>query len=193
MKYITNRLGILVLSLSALNVSAITIHECVDENNETTFQDTCPPGSESVNTFTLQTAAPSEPTSFGTNITLYSVPDCESCDITRNVLTRYGASFNEIDIKDNKESRTKLRILLGSEGDVSVPTVIFGEKQIVGFNKATLISELEAAGFEEKGKKEGAGQVAEVEIENESDDDEGEDESDEAELDDDEGEDEDEE
>jgi len=176
MIYITNRLGILVLSFSAMNISAVTIHECVDENNEKSYQDTCPPGTESVNTFILQTTAPTEITRFGTDITLYSVPDCESCDITRNVLTRYGASFNEINIKDSEESRTKLRILLGSEGDVSVPTVIFGEKQIVGFNKATLISELEAAGFEEKGKKEGAGQVAEVEIENESDDDEGEDE-----------------
>ena len=191
MKYITIRLGILVLSLAALNVGAVTIHECVDEKNETTFQDTCPPGSESVNTFILQTSAPTEITRFGTNITLYSVPDCESCDITRNVLTRYDASFNEINIKDSEESRTKLRILLGSEGDVSVPTVIFGEKQIVGFNKATLISELEAAGFEEKGKKEGADQAAEVEIENESDDedeDEDDDEDDEDEDEDDEDE-----
>ena len=150
MKYITNMLAILVLSLLALNVSAVTIHECVDENNETTFQDTCPPGSTSVKTFALQTAAPTEPTKFGTDITLYSAPECESCDITRNVLTRYDASFNEINIKDDEETQTKLRILLGSEGAVPVPIVILGEKQIVGFDKEKLISELEAAGFKEE-------------------------------------------
>jgi len=169
MKYIINRLGILVLSLSTLNVSAITIHECVDENNETTFQDTCPPGSDSVNSFILQTAAPTEPTKFGTNITLYSAPDCESCDITRNVLTRYDATFNEIDIKHNEETQTKLRILLGSEGELTIPIVIFGEKQIVGFKKGTLISELEAAGFKKKGNEEDADQEAEDEEEEEED------------------------
>jgi glutaredoxin len=154
MKCLTSSLGIFVLSLSTFHVHAVIIHECVDENNETTYQNICSPGSESVNTFNLPVGKSEvlEPETI-----LYVVPDCEACDITRNILNRHGlTNFTEVNIKYDTEAQSKLRKLIGSEGAVSVPTVILGDKQIVGLNKEKLINELEAAGFKEEGSDENA-------------------------------------
>lgn len=159
MQYLTNSLSIslLVLSLSSLHVHAVTIQVCVDETGEKTFQEKCPPGTTSANSLKLQTGKSSksvEATPANVNITLYTIPDCDSCDVIRLVLEDYGTSFTEVDIKDNAELQNKLKEEIGAEGSLKIPTVIFGEKQIVGFNKATLISELESAGFKKKDKEE---------------------------------------
>ena len=158
MKYLTNSLSILVLSLSAFHVHAVTIQECVDDNTgEKSFQKNCPPGTTSVNALKLQTGKPSnalelEPTNV--DITLYAVPDCEACDVMRQTLEKYSASFTEVNIDGSSELQNKLKAAIGGVGKVTVPVVIFGEKKIVGYDKATLISELEAAGFKDKNKKE---------------------------------------
>ena len=148
MKCLTNSLGILVFSLSTFHVHAVIIHECVDENNETTYQNICPPGSESVNIFNLPVG---KSEALEPEIILYVVPDCEACDITRNIMNRHGlTNFTEVNIKYDTKTQSKLRKLLGSEGAVPVPTVILGEKQIVGLDKEKLVKELEAAGFNEE-------------------------------------------
>lgn len=148
MKCLSNSLGILVLSLSALHVGAVTIHECVDENNEKTYQESCPPGTTSSSTVKLQTgSADKKALPENINITLYMVPNCEACDVTRTVLKQYGANFNEVNIKNNATLQNKLKNIIGAKGKLSVPTVVLGEKQVVGFDKTLLISELESAGF----------------------------------------------
>ena len=171
MKYITICLNILILSLPVLSVHAVTIQECVDENNETTYQETCPPGSTSANTLKLKTGKPAKAVGLGAaflNITFYSIPECDSCNITRSILERHGATFTEENIQGNVELQEKLRKLLGSEGPVSVPTVIFGEKQIVGFDRETLTKELEAAGYMDKAKEAEKAEKAKQQAENES-------------------------
>lgn len=158
MKFLTNSLGVLILSLSTFHVHAVTIQECVDDNNgEKSFQKNCPPGTTSINTIKLKTGKPTKSVGLGPSnisITLYTIPDCDSCDVTRRVLKNYGSNFTEVNLKDNAELQNKLKEEIGAEGSLQVPTVIFGEKQIVGFNKATLIDELEAAGFRDKDKEE---------------------------------------
>jgi glutaredoxin len=152
MKYVRKSLGILVLCLSAPNINAVTVHKCIDVNNEITYQDKCPPGTESVNNFKL---AAGKSVELQPETTLYVVPDCESCDITRDIMKRHGlTNFTEINIKFDKKLQNKLRKSLGTEGALSVPIVIFGEKKIIGFNKEALINELDAAGFKDKTKEE---------------------------------------
>ena len=144
----------MVLGLLAFNVHAVTIQECVDENNQKTYQKTCPPGSSSVNSLKLKTGKPSKPKAqepSDVEITIYTVPKCDSCAVMRNVLEIYGANFTEVNIENNVELQNELNEKIGAGGSLKVPTVIFGEKQIVGLNKASLISELEAAGYKEKG------------------------------------------
>lgn len=156
MKYITNSLKIMVLGLSTFNVHAVTVQECVGENNERIFQKICPPGTTTVNTVKLQTGKRSKSAEQGpsdVSITLYAVPKCDSCDVMRLVLEKYNASFTEVNIENNIEKQNELMEIIGAEGSLKVPTIIFGEKQITGFDKATLVSELEAAGFKEKGKE----------------------------------------
>ena len=70
------------------------------------------------------------------------------------MLESYGSTFTEFNIKDSDELQIKLKKILGTVGKVTVPTVIIGEKQIVGYNKEMLIKELEAAGFKDKNIKE---------------------------------------
>lgn len=158
MKFLTNSLSILVLFLSAFHVQAVTIQECVnDDTGEKTFQKNCPPGTSSLNTLKLQTgksrkSVEQEPSNI--NITLYTIPDCDSCDVTRRVLKDYGSNFTELNLEDNAELQNKLKEEIGAEGNLQVPTVIFGEKQIVGFNKETLINELESAGFRKQEEEE---------------------------------------
>ena len=157
MKYITNSLKIMVLGLLAFNVHAVTIQECVnDDTGEKTFEKNCPPGSSSVKALKLQTGKSSKSAEQGpldVSITLYAVPKCDSCDVMRLVLEKYSASFTEVNIENNPEKQNELMEKIGAEGSLKVPTIIFGEKQITGFDKATLISELEAAGFKEEGKE----------------------------------------
>ena len=153
MKYITNSLKIMVLGLSAFNVHAVTIQECVGENNERVFQKICPPGTTTVETLELKTGKPSksaqEPSDV--DITIYTVPKCDSCAVMLNVLETYGAKFTEVNIENNVELQNELNEKIVAGGSLKVPTVIFGDTQIIGLNKASLISELEAAGFKEKG------------------------------------------
>lgn len=156
MKYITNSLKIMVLGLSAFNVHAVTIQECVGENNERVFQKICPPGMTTVDTLELKTGKPSkskaqEPSDV--DITIYTIPKCDSCTLMRNVLEIYGAKFTEVNIENNVELQNELIEKIGAGGSLKVPTVIFGESQIIGLNKASLISELEAAGYKEKGSE----------------------------------------
>ena len=153
MKYITNSLKIIVLGLSAFSVHAVTIQECVGENNERVFQKICPPGMTTVETLELKTGKPSKSTQepSDVDITIYTVPKCDSCAVMRNVLEIYGAKFTEVNIENNVELQNELNEKIGAGGSLKVPTVIFGEKQIIGLNKASLISELEGAGFKEKG------------------------------------------
>lgn len=158
MKYITNSMKIMILGLSAFHVHAVTINECIDENNEVTFQEKCPPGSSSLKAIKLKTGKPSksadqEQGPLDVSITLYAVPKCDSCDAMRNVLKNYNASFTEVNIENNPEKQNELMEKIGGGGSLKVPTILFGEKQIIGFDKATLVSELETAGFKEAGSQ----------------------------------------
>ncbi|MFT5425500.1 MAG: glutaredoxin [Gammaproteobacteria bacterium] len=160
MKYITNILKTLALILATFHVNAVTVQECVDTNTgEKTFQKACPPGTTSANTLKLQGGKASESTDYSlanTKITLYAVPECEACDIERQILQKYNATFTEVNIKDSGELQNKLKELIGGTGKVTVPVVTLNEKKIVGYDKASLISELEAAGFKNKEAEEKA-------------------------------------
>lgn len=156
MKYITNSLKIIVLGLSVFNVHAVTIQECVGENNERIFQKVCPPGTTTVGTKELKTGKSSKSKAqepLDVDITIYTVPKCDSCAVMLNVLETYGAKFTEVNIENNVELQNELNEKIGAGGSLKVPTVIFGETQIIGLNKASLISELEAAGYKEKGSE----------------------------------------
>jgi len=148
MKYIISSITLTIACLLSSQVFAVKILECVDEAGNSSFQDRCPPGTEPVGEKKFYTG--NQATESGNSdiaITLYSVPSCDTCDLVRNLLNRYGASVTEIDVKTDIDLQRELQEKTGSEG-ISIPTVIFGDQIIVGYKKQDLIKSLEDAGFE---------------------------------------------
>ncbi len=148
MKYIISSITLIIASLLSTQVLAVKILECVDEEGNSTFQDRCPPGTEPVGEKSFYTGKKEgDSGNPGVAITLYSVPDCDTCDLVRNLLNKYGANATEINIKDDVDLQRELLEKTGSEGSLSIPMVIFGDQVIVGYKKHDLINSLEDAGF----------------------------------------------
>ena len=139
-----------ILTLS-INGQAVTIHECInDDTGEKTFQKTCPPGTSSLKekkygstqTTTEDTSTPD------VGITLYSIPDCDSCDVIRNLFDKFGATYTDKNVDKNLPLQKELQELTEKKGETYVvPVVIIGETTIVGYDKLKLIAALEGAGF----------------------------------------------
>lgn len=147
---------LILLGISCQNVmAAVKIVECEDEEGNKTFQSICPPGSKMVNERRVATGVSSQDTSGsgsqsgGTNISaiLYSIPDCESCDIVRDYLQNRNVSVTEKSIIDNIELQEEMKEITGKQ---SVPVVIIGEKVLTGYNATQLKAALVAAGYTEE-------------------------------------------
>lgn len=138
-------IGLYLLSMPAM---AVKIYECVDEAGNTTFESTCPPGTTVSGEKSFYTGK-KKPDAGSPDIpvTLYTVPSCDACDVVKEVLGKYNAGFTEKNIENNPDLQKELQEKSGGGNTLSVPTVIIGEKVIVGFNKQSLTSSLEEAGF----------------------------------------------
>lgn len=160
MKNIKLGFTLIVLYFLAMPAMAAKIYECVDEAGNTTYMDMCPPGSSPAGEKSFYTGSKkAESGSPDVPVTLYTVPGCDACDVVKNILNTYKASFTEKNIQDNVALQTELQAKSGGGSTLSVPTVIIGEKVIVGYNKQTLTSSLEEVGFktgEEAGTNEQA-------------------------------------
>ena len=157
MKQLVSGISAILFCLTSANLFAVSIYECVDEAGNRTFQERCPPGTTLAGEKKFYTGTGvAEGAAPDVAVTLYLVPDCDACDVVRNVLSDYGARFTEKNIENNVELQTELMEKSGGGATLSVPTVIVGEKVIVGFNKQGLTSTLEEAGF----KKAGSGETS---------------------------------
>ncbi len=66
-------------------------------------------------------------------IVLYTEPRCSACVDARSFLTSHGLSFEERDIRSNPEY---LRILNEELDSCMTPTLLAGDKILIGFDKA---------------------------------------------------------
>lgn len=138
------------LTLLAGKTGAVTIYECVDaEGNRSFQQQPCPPDTASADTRQIYTG----PRESGPDmaaitasapVVFYSVPTCEACDLTRNYLNERGIPFREKNVIDDIDLQEEL---MAKTGELSVPVVFVGNKQISGYNRALLENELDAAGY----------------------------------------------
>ena len=152
MKYITSSIILTISCLLSTQVLAVKIVECVDEAGNSTFQDRCPPGTTVAGEKKFYTGKKeSDASTPDVPITLYTVPACDACDVVRNILEKYGANVSEKNVESDVALQRELQEKSGATGTLSVPTVIVGEKVIVGYNKQDLIASLEAAGFKQAG------------------------------------------
>ena len=147
MKYLSHSIVVIFICLFASHSYAVKIFECVDEAGNKSFESRCPPGTSPVNEKDFYTGADDEEAIPDVEISLYSVPTCEACDVVRNILDKYGVKYSEKNVKTNIELQNELQKISGAEGTLSVPTVTIGEKVIVGYNKAELTKTLEEVGY----------------------------------------------
>ncbi len=133
------------------------MYKWVDEYGNVSYQDSPPPeGSEfseqnvdgvatgvvptdgADSTAQLAAAAANAP------IVLYSIAECDGCELFRNFFNRFGIPFSEKDVEDNIATQTELK---AKAGRLEVPTVLVGDKVMRGYNRGLLENVLENAGF----------------------------------------------
>ena len=133
------------------------MYKWVDEYGNVSYQDSPPPeGSEfseknvdGVATGVVPTDG-ADPTAqlaaaaANAPIVLYSIAECDGCELFRNFFNRFGIPFNEKDVEDNIATQTELK---AKAGRLEVPTVLVGDKVMRGFNRGLLENVLENAGF----------------------------------------------
>ncbi len=79
-----------------------------------------------------------------TPIMFYSVPECAACDMVRTYLTSTGMPFTEIDVADDFDAQQTMK---QDVGNLNVPTVSVGDRNLSGFNASALDVILESAGY----------------------------------------------
>ena len=143
-----------LMASAASSVAAVTVVECVDGEGNSSFRDKCPPGmtkkadkkligvggtkEESMNA--LAEASP---------ITLYTVPDCDACDLVRNVLTQRNLPYTEKDVQDNAASQDEMK---AATGGLTVPALTIGSSVLTGYSRAAIDGALQQAGYPSTGE-----------------------------------------
>jgi len=123
------------------------MYKWVDENGNVTYQDRPPPGeSGQVQTIDQSSSqAPARGAAFpDVDITLYSIPECDACDLVRKLLSERGLPFAEKDADGDAEVQAELKEVAGV---LSVPVLAIGDEAITGYNRELILNELEEAGF----------------------------------------------
>jgi glutaredoxin len=142
-------LGCMLLAwcgLAAFSAGAVSVFECEDENGNRSFHDGCPPGSKKVGTKEYTGTAPAGAAQAApASLTLYMVPNCDSCDQVKEFLSVRNLSVEEKNVNDNPALQEELK---AAAGDLRVPVLLVGDKVLTGYNRAELLAALQAAGLE---------------------------------------------
>ena len=136
---------ILFLVAYCSTAAAVEIYRCKDSQGSITFQDRCPPGSTPVGeknySTATGTAAPVQPSG---PLTLYVVPDCDSCKQVEEFLKVRGISVAEKNVDKNIDLQNELKKVAG---ELRVPVLVVKDKPIVGYNRQALLKALSDAGY----------------------------------------------
>jgi len=75
------------------------------------------------------------------DVTIYTTPTCSFCHMTKGFLKDKGVEFTEIDLTKDQEAA---RHVVEATGQMGVPVTKIDEEYVIGFDKNTLTSLLEA-------------------------------------------------
>jgi len=146
----------IVMLLTPQWAAAGKLYKWVDENGNVTYQDSPPPEGSEYSERSVEGVAgagepeeldPAEQLAAATErspILMYSISDCDGCELYRSFFQRHGIPFREKDVEDNIATQTELK---ARAGRLEVPIVLVGEKVLRGYNRALLENVLETAGF----------------------------------------------
>ena len=143
------RFAAIMIAMSlACPASAITIVECVDADGNSSFSEKCPPGTVKKSEKKLFGVGPGKPSAAeaakNNPVTLYTVPECDLCDLVRSNLDARNIAYTEKNVAEDVELQTEL---MNAAGSVTVPTVLLGKKVFKGDPRAALQAGLTEAGY----------------------------------------------
>ena len=75
---------------------------------------------------------------------LYTVPNCDACDLVRNLLSTRGIPVNEKNVEDNSANQDELK---AKTGGMSVPALVVGGSALSGYNRSAIDAALKQAGY----------------------------------------------
>jgi glutaredoxin len=143
--------AILLALFCASPAYALTVVECVDQDGNSSFRDSCPPEMTLKSKLELRgEPEPEEPPSAeeiarDNPVTLFVAPNCNACDLVRNLLETRGIPFAEKDASEDPQVQAELSTI--TEGPLVVPTVTIGEIKLTDYNKTEIESALSSVGF----------------------------------------------
>jgi len=138
---------LLLLALTACvsPALAVDIHKCKDNQGNITYERHCPPGTTSVEAKHYATGTSGAGSSRASGpLTLYVVPDCDSCKQVEDFLAARGISVDEKNVNDDIDLQNELK---EAAGDLRVPALKVGDDVIVGYNRTAMLNALSKAGF----------------------------------------------
>jgi glutaredoxin len=146
----TGFIGAALMCLAAA-AAAAGAYKWVDENGKIHYSDAPPPDNARM---VEETNVPVRPvTDQGPDVSqiaaahpvaLYVIPDCQTCDLVREYLTRRGVPFAETNVENDPQAQAAMKERVGA---LAVPTIIVGEKVMKGYVESLLEGELDAAGY----------------------------------------------
>ena len=137
----------LVLTLTTGSAAAVTVYQCEDDKGNRTFESACPPGTKQVEQkdYSADGASASvQPTGDLPEVTLYLVPECDTCIQTRDFLEARDIPYTTKDVKSDFALQEELK---KRSGTLRAPTVMVGEKAVVGFDRSALTAALQVSGL----------------------------------------------
>jgi len=146
-------LGLLLGFIMSSHTAALTIVECVDGEGNTSYRDSCPPemSEKSKKEFRGEPEPeipPSAAEVASTHpVTLFVAPNCNACDLVRNLLQGREIPFAEKDASEDPEIQAELSEV--TEGPLVVPTLTIGDIKITDYDKIKLETALSSVGFPE--------------------------------------------
>jgi glutaredoxin len=144
--------GAIVTLLVAHNPASLaaTMYKWVDEEGNVTYQDYPPPAdsrilSESeLDELNLTTRATNESAAEQSPITLYTTPNCETCDLVRMNLAELRIPFIERKLNSDRAAQQELQ---DKTGQLVAPSLFFGETRIMAFSREHLRQSAASAGY----------------------------------------------
>jgi glutaredoxin len=140
------------LALAAAPVSAVTVVSCKDKDGSTFFADRCPPGTTRLGEKEVRsgprrdTGAELAEVAKAHPVVLYSVADCDACDLVRQLLKGRHVPYAEKDVgSDQIENQQALKAI--GNGSIIVPTVAIGAQTFTGYSRVALDLGLDEAGY----------------------------------------------
>lgn len=139
---------IVVVSMQTVAAGPVKVEQCRDGDGEW-LRDKCLPGMEKereielrglggIREDSIEAIAKANP------ITVFTIPDCDACDLVRNSLNTRGIPFTEKMVQDNAEAQTEMQ---EKTGGLVVPAVVIGDAVLTGYNREALDTNLEQAGY----------------------------------------------